>query len=286
MSARQIGIEKFFPWRRKEKADAILSNAKKPSKNAKEFQPPLELRRAILLWLAKQKPTGIGIKVPTRFSKYQADVAAFWSYPLKKKIYKPKKTVIIEIRRNREECWPDCSNHRELAKKILEQKELKRKLEAEIRANEPELRDNDNLFSEYESWRYKDSQNKPYHKCLKNLAKIEHSLYGGSRFEQIKKARMADNLYIAVPAGTLHGDELTDGWGLLSIGKNFSVKVEKKSEDLDCEEKNIMHLVQMISASSKNFVLFSQGINRTKNEKFFITPPPHRRKKTGKRVEI
>jgi hypothetical protein len=282
----KIELDKIFSWRRKKKAEVLLSNTEKPSKNTKEFQPPLELRRAILLWLARQEPTGIGINVPTRFSRYQADTAAFWSYPLKKKIYKPKKTVIIEIRRSREECWPDCSNHRELARKIFAQKELKRKLEAEIRANEPELKNNDNLFSEYESWRYRDSKNKTYHKCLKNLEKIEHSLYKGSRFEQIKKARMADNLYIAVPAGTLHGDELADGWGLLSVGKNFSVKVEKKSEDLDCEEEGIMHLVQMISASSKNYVLFSQGINRTKNEKFFITPPPHRRRKTGKRTEI
>jgi len=246
----------------------------------------LSLRQAVLLWIAKQNPTGIGINVPTRFSKFQADVAAFWSSTGKKKVFTPVRTVAVEIRFDREECWPDFSKQQGLLKELMRMKEVKRDLEETIRREEPELKDSDILFNEYESWQYKNSKNKKYQKCLRDIEKVEHSIYKGSRFERIRSAHVADNLYIAVPEGVIHPDELADGWGLLYISKNLSVKVVKTPDDKECSDENRLHLAQTISASASKYVLYSQGINISARGGFFVTLPPHRRHKTPERLEI
>jgi hypothetical protein len=285
-------VSKIFPWVKDKKIPKNFKGTRGKKKYLGLFSTrsavlsPLSMRQAVLLWIAKQKPTGIGIDVPTRFSKFMADAAAFWSSPSKKKIYLPKKIMIVEIRRDREECWPDCAKHQSLLGNLLLQKELKRKIEIEIRKEEPELKDNDTLFNEYENWQYKKSKNEKYHKCLKKIEDIEHSIYKGSFFERIRAAHVADNLYIAVPKGVIHADELADGWGLLYIEKDLTVSVEKEADNWDCENENRLHLIQNIAASSLKSSLYTQGINIDGNGKFFLTSPPHRRLKTDDRPEI
>jgi hypothetical protein len=288
----KIEINKLIPWKKKKNNEIVEAREPKKtfSKTAPRRKPsslkPINLRQAVLVWLAKQNPTGIGINVPTRFSKFQADVAAFWSYPLKKKIYSPYKTVTVEIRPGREECWPDFSKQQELLKDLVGLKERKREMEEKIKKDEPEIKDNDVLFNEFDSWRFKDSKNKNYQKCLRDIEKIEHSIYKGSRFEQIRRSHVADNLYIAVPGDVIHPDELADGWGLIFIDENLSVKVVKNPDDKDCTDESRMHLAQTISASASRFVLHSQGVNVSQDGKFFITAPPHRRRKTPDRPEL
>ncbi len=264
------------------------SESDSDNKNAEQSDKltALKLRQAALIWLAVQNPTGIGINVPTRFHKYQADIAAFWSLPAKRNLYAPQKTVIIEIRLEREECWPDISKQSALLQKLIELKEEKRHLEEIIRTEEPELKDTDGLFSEYESWQFKNSKNKKYHKCLKEIEATEHSIYKGSKFEQIRRAHVADNLYIAVPEGLIHPDELADGWDLIYVSKDLKVNLIKKPDEKDCSDASRMHLVQTISSSALKYVLFSQGVNISAQGEFFITYPPHRRRKTPDRPSI
>lgn len=240
---------------------------------------PQNMKRAILGWLISEIPTGIGVKVPTRVSKFCADVAAFWSSPGKKRLMQPDKTVIVEIRRSREQCWPDCSRQEELLPLLIEQKELKKSLETEIRNTEPELKDSDTLFPEYESWSYSESKNKKYHKCLSQIERIEHALYKGSRFEQIRRAHVADYLYLAVPEGTVNPNELADGWGLINIKSDLSITVVKDAETWECPVPNRLHLAQNIAASSRDSLLFSFGVNKRKDGTPYFTKIPKRRRK-------
>jgi len=126
------------------------------------FQPH-NLRRAILGWLLTQSPTGLGVAVPTRISKYKADIAAFWALPFEKNTLKPGKTLIVELREKREDCWPDCSRNTELLLELKKAKQKKSDLQAQIRAEEPHLKDGQALFSEYESWNYHESGKKENH---------------------------------------------------------------------------------------------------------------------------
>jgi len=271
--------DNLFNWNNEQNSENDNQDSKTQDSGSKKREENLYLRQAVLVWLVKQNPTGIGINVPTRFIKFQADIAAFWSYPLKRRIYAPYKVALIEICQKRENCWPDFSKQEALLKELVKLKEEKRKLEEKIKKEEPYLKDTETLFHEYRLWHFQDSKNKDYHKCIKEIEKIEHSIYKGSKFERIRQANVADNLYIAVPRGLIHPDELVDGWGLLYINDNFSVEVVKKPDDKECEDEKRMHIAQTISASAARVVLFSQGINISHDGKIFISRPPHRRHK-------
>jgi hypothetical protein len=240
------------------------------------------IKRAVLGWTITQKPTGLGEKVPTRFSRYQADIAAFWSVPRKKMLH-PARTVIVELRNHREKCWPDCSNKDELLPKLKLLKEQKHIFEAEIRRTEPELRDSDTLFDEFDLWDYDKSKNTEYQKCRKQIEQTEHALYTGSRFEQIRCAHVANELYLAVPENAVHPHELADGWGLLYIGDNFEVTVEKPAAIRDCPEINKFHLIQKIASSNVKSALFANGITISGTGNPVYTPLPHRRRPSQKK---
>lgn len=246
----------------------------------------INFKRAIIAWLMKDSPSGIGITVPTRFSKYRADIAAFWSKPVKGKCLMPAKTVIIETRLNRDECWPECSGKEDILAELKAKKEDKRKLEAEIRKTEPELKDTDNLFNEYESWNYLKSGNKKYHKCLRKIEDLEHSLYKGSRFEQIRRAHVANQLYLAVPANIVHADELADGWGLIFVHSNLKAEIVKESETWDCPENNKLHLVQNIAASCIKSLLVCFGIREDSGGKLVFTRIPRKPRAQKKDLKL
>ena len=200
------------------KADAEISINNEKTLSSKD------MRRAILGWILDHKPTGVGLQVPARISKFLADVAAFWSMPISingKKYLAPVKTVVIEIRNNREHCWPDFGSKDELLQLLKEKKAEKKQIQKYIRTSEPELKMDDNLFSEYENWNYRKSKNKEYHACLNKVDEIEIALYNGSKFEKIRRAEIADYLYLAVPEGEVEEHELADGWGLLYIKKIY-----------------------------------------------------------------
>ena len=238
---------------------------------------PRKMKQAVLQWLAKQNPSGIATKVATRISKYQVDVAAFWSLPTGNR-RRIEKTVLVEIRNDRDHCWPDCSNRETLLKKLRELKTQKLSLEKVIEKTESHLKASDTLFEEYECWDYEKSQNADYHKCLNNIEELQHSLYKGSRLELIRQSHTADFIYIAFPEGTIHADELIDGIGLLAIKENLEIEEIKTPDALSCKAENRSHIVQNIAIACRKNSLFANGVNIAK-DKIFITNPPRRRRK-------
>ena len=269
----------IFNFDLKKENDNIIKKKEKPLDT--EVVSFKDMRRAVVGWLLPEEPSGMGLMVPTRISRFQADVAAFWSKSVRqqgRKILYPIKTVIVEIRHDREQCWPDCAAKNELLPMLRVEKEKRRELEAIVRENEPELKLDDNLFPEYESWNYAHSTNKEYHQCGNRINEIERALYNGSRFDKIRQAQLADHLFLAVPAGSVHPHELADGWGLLYVNDNLAVELIKEPAAWNCPMENKLHLVQNISAACLKNMLFTNGINVDKNGKSNFVRPPRRRR--------
>ncbi|MDD5727316.1 MAG: hypothetical protein PHV59_02015 [Victivallales bacterium] len=238
---------------------------------------PLRMRQAVLQWLARQNPSGLAVKVPTRISRYQVDVASFWSLPAGSR-RRIEKTVLVEIRHDRDHCWPDCSNRETILKKIRELKAEKAELEKTIRETEPELKASDTLFEEYECWDYGKSLNPVYHKCLNALEALQHSLYKGSRLELIRQSQTADYIYVAFPEGVIQADELIDGIGLLAIKADLEIEEIKKPDIQTCSAESRLHLVQNIAIACKKALLFANGVNLSAKTVYITTPPRKRRK--------
>jgi len=243
-----------------------------------------KMRQTLLSWLYERQPAGIGLAVPTRFQKFQADLAAFWSMPGVRHP-QPGKTLIIEIRLDRDQCWPDCSGKEELLASLRELKSRKEELESRIREREPGLRDGDTLFEEFQSWNYLGTTDPEYHKCLRAIEKNEYALYRGSRFEQIRRALLAEYTYLAVPEHTVSPEEIAHGWGLLYISRQMEVFTVKEAIRWECPLENKLHLIHNIAAANLKDVLFAHGVTPQRDGRTVIAAPPRRRRANSNRTE-
>ncbi len=253
----------------------------------KAYRQRFEFRRAALKWLLETgRPTAAALDVVTRISKFHADIAAFWSQPVRNvldegpnQILRPVRTAIVQCCLTRAECWPDCVRSQELLPKLCQLKEQAQAAEAEIRRNEPELRDGASLFEEYAVWRYEDTANPEYHRLRRAIAKTEHAIYRGSQFERIRQAALADQLYLAVPEGLIQPRELADGWGLLWIRDDLQVTVAQPPEMRNCLDSNRMHLVQNMASASADAMRCLVGLQGHSGGRYSFVKPPrlHRR---------
>lgn len=257
----------------------IVESHEEEPKTAKAALKPADIRRAALAWMATRKPTALAAKVPTRLKRFCASVAAFWSEPgRRKRLLKPQRTAIVEVRAGREECFAESAKHAELLPALRAAKARKSELEAEIRLNEPQLKDGDFLFEEIESWNYAASRSKEYRQALKRIEELERSIHNGSRFEKIRRAKVSNELYLAVPEGAVRPDELAEGWGLIYVSPELEARLVKKAEPWDCPEDNMMHLAQNIAASALRDVLFSNGVHLASDGSISLIKPPRRRR--------
>ncbi len=244
------------------------------------------LQRAVLYWLLTQKqPTAAAVNVVTRISRVRADLAAFWSRPERnpheegpRQLLKTERTAIIQCYVQRDECWPDCVQSGEILPRLRELRDRLVELESCIRREEPELRDGSSLFEEYAEWRYEDTGRRDYHRIRHEIEKYEHALYKGTRFEQIRAALLADELYLAVPEGLVQPSELCEGWGLLWVKDDLSVSVAAHPQRRDCHPANRLHLVQNIAAAATDSVMFAGGIRRHGGQIQLVKPPRGHRK--------
>lgn len=245
------------------------------------------IQRAILAWLYQEAPPrGAGLNVPTRIAKFKADVAAFWSKSVKNpgdsgpaRILTPAKTMLIQCYANREECWGDATNSGSLMPSLNRCKEERTRLEDQIRQEEPELKDPNTLFEEYAVWQYDRTRNKRYHQVQREINRLEHASMKGTRFEQVRSADVADELYLAVPAYLIEADELADGWGLLWVYSDLTIEIRRQAVMRNCEPANRHHLIQNIAASASDALLFRQGIRTpAKGSPYFAKKPGGHRK--------
>ncbi len=244
------------------------------------------LQRAVMGWLLQAGAGGIAAQVPTRISRYKADVAAFWSAPVRRRteqgparILRPVRTVVVELRRTRKECWPDCANSEELTPRLTELREQQERLQEQIREDEPGLQRTDMLFEEFADWEYNLSGNEDYHAVCREIRKIEKALYRGTKFEALAGAGLADEAYLAVPAGTVRPPEVASGWGLLWVSADFSIEVLEAGPRHACTDDNRLHVVQNIGQASRDSVLFANGIYRTADGPAYLPIPRRRRPK-------
>ena len=248
---------------------------KKPELN------PQNLKRAALAFLSALNPDGLALNVSTRVKRLCADAAAFWSMAGEKKgslrIYR---TAIVETR-TEADVGIECANRAEL-KNLLDIAKMERDtLEGEIRRTEPGLKDESTLFSEFEFWNYSKSSNSAYKECLKRIDGLEYALYHGSRSDHMRAAKVASELYLLVPAGTVSAKEVADSWGLIYVNDDLTFRLVKEPEMRECPPENMQRLALNIAVACRRDVLFANGIERgKKGEAPSVGVLPHKRRRS------
>lgn len=224
------------------------------------------LKRTVLQWFVSQHkaPDALATDVPTSMNADRADVAAVWDGTVKtssgRKLLVPQKSCVVVCALSRRECYAASINPDALVNELTALRKRLTILEENIRRDEPELRDTHTLFEEYADWDYEHSQNQEYHDCKKRTTEIEEKLYRGTRMERIQHNRAANQLYLAIPEGTVFPDEVMPDWGVLTVSPDYKITVERVAPDHETIPEVQLHLAQQIAISATDYLLAGQGI--------------------------
>lgn len=244
------------------------------------------LRSAVLKWLEEQDspPDALALNVPTRLKKYQADIAASWSVarrnPIAGGVYKllhPKQTMVIECRNAVAQCWPDASRSKELFGDLSSLKQRFAKVKQCIKSEEPQLKLDGNLFDEFAEWDFDSTSNEEYHYLRKCIDEVNYAVYHGTYFERLHDAKLADLMYLAVPAELIKASEVAEGWGLLWVYDDLRVEEVVSPTSDECSSEHRLHLIQNIASTAKRAVLFSQGVQKNEEGVKLLRKPKRRR---------
>ena len=228
-------------------------------------------------FLASLSPDAIATSVPVRQIKYQVTAAGFWlgGNTRNREVVRTAAVVFFDQTDN---CFCDCVDQKALLEAIHDLRGEKEKLEAEIRATEPELASTNDLFSEFRSWDYASSRNSAYQKLRRKLEKLQHTLHQGSRLEHIRRAGAADLCYLAVPAGLIAPDEIAAGWGLVYLNADRSFTLVREAElQGEVDPHNRQLLARNIAVAATSAVLFAAGVDHHGENVSFRKQPRRRR---------
>lgn len=241
----------------------------------------LTIRQAVLAHLIAEGYAGAALKVPGKLRKFPADIAAF---RLHDGMRNGETTccVMVDIRTDRARCLPECGGRSEVADELKALRRRKAELEAEIRRTEPELRETDELFDEFQSYSYDQSANAEYQALRRRLDALQQAYFKGTRMERLSRAAAADLLYLAVPEGLIEPEELLEGWGLWYVRPDRSLVEVRPAAQRDCGDRERALLVRNIAQAAFGHVLFAQGVHsvpRDPGSVYFTRPPRARRKR-------
>ena len=249
---------------------------KRKRKNTKKL-----LKRSVIKWLMEsQTPTSLAADVVTRISQIKAEIAAFWSDPVRNRsgegpwrIFKPNKTLIVQCYAKREDCWPDCVKSEGLVSVLKHLNEKRHEMEEQIKLEEPNLKVSETLFDEFADWDFSRSSNKAYQSLCAKIKAAHNAVYQKTRFERIRQGMLADYLYLAVPEGTIYPEELAEGWALLWVDEDLNITVKAEADCHSCNQDNRIHLIQNIAAANMSHALQSYGVyNSRKRGVHFVKP--------------
>lgn len=126
-------------------------------------------------------------------------------------------TVIVECKQSRADFLRDGLDPEEL---LRERERLLRRRgeieETKVKRYEPSLRrDGDTLFAGLDGWDFAKSRLASYRAVLRDLQRVDESLYGQTKFARFARYRLADRLFLFAPAGLVRPRELPERWGLV-----------------------------------------------------------------------
>lgn len=127
------------------------------------------------------------------------------------------RTIMIECKQSRGDFLRDA----ERIAPLLELREQYQRMGASIEEHrikrcEPQLRRaGTSLFAELDEWDFAASRLAGYRRVLRRLRRLDEKIHGNTKFFLMARYRLADELYLAAPAGVVKPRELPAGWGLL-----------------------------------------------------------------------
>ncbi len=214
----------------------------------------LALKRLAVAWLWRLGCRVVATEVQCPIGRYRIDVAGWFDRPLdgvlervasqsaslwampdaarrsRAKGAEGWRTVIIECKQARADFLRDGGDPETLIAERERLQARRREMEeTKVKRFEPSLRkEGSSLFSELDEWDFANSKMASYRTVLRELQRVDESLYGQTKFARFARYRLADRLILFAPVGMIRPREMPSEWGLVECHRR---PLRKRKED-------------------------------------------------------
>jgi hypothetical protein len=237
---------------------------------ASETPAHLELKRLSLLWAAERGFTiaGTEVSVP-RLGFCRLDVAAY--RPSTKPpahlsggtAATPHGTLaVFECKQSRADFLRDSRCEAETLARLEALNTRLGTYEEFLRTHHPTLRDGDELFPEFDGYRFEKLGYEPYDQLRADINAVTRRLHTCTKFSRLARWDAANLHYVVAEPGVARPSELPAGWGLL-LRTEMGLETKVPAVWREISGINCWNLVLRIAKSATRALVRSLEIERT-----------------------
>lgn len=182
-----------------------------------------DLKRQAVRWAVVHGFRACADEVRLPKSPFRADVAAAMigssAHP------EPGETAVFECKQARADFLRDAADERETLARLQEISTRRQALEQMLGAHLPDLRRGESLFAECDIYDFESIRHDGLRAVRREEATLQAKIFGGTKFDRIRRYHCADRLYLVVNAGVMAAHEAPEGWGVLVVaGEELELK--------------------------------------------------------------
>jgi hypothetical protein len=213
----------------------------------------IRLKRLALLWAQAHGYSASALEVKLPNCRYRADVAGYRMGRASGStaIFECKQAT-IDLRRD------NCRSSTTRARlEVLHRR--RRILEKNLRVHYPDLRVQDSLFAEFDSYNFAAVKHRGYTRVMSELTALQTRLFNCTKFEKLIRYRRANLFYLVLPNELFCESEIPIGWGVL-VASGDAITLARKPVWQEATPANQLRLLQRIATAGTRALNQKLGI--------------------------
>jgi hypothetical protein len=203
-----------------------------------------DLKRRAVLWAMANDFRACATEVRVPRSSFRADVAAARVRGRREPL--AGETVVFECKQARSDLLRDTADERETVARLAEISARRRSLEQLVGAHLPNLRRGETLFAECDDYDLDAIRHDGLRAVRRAERRLQAKLFGGTKFDRLRRYRVADQCFLVVAEDVLAPHEAPEGWGVLVVAGD-DLKLARAPVRLDAGAAARLALLQAIA---------------------------------------
>jgi hypothetical protein len=216
-----------------------------------------DLKRRAVIWALTHDFRACALEVRVPRSGFRADVAA--AAVSGGANSSAGETVIFECKQARADLLRDTAEECETITRLREVSSRRGELERMVGAHLPNLRRGTSLFAECDDYDFDAIRHDGLRAVRREEARLQSKLFGGTKFDRLRRYRCADRCYLVVLPGVMAAHEAPEGWGVL-LASGDGLELLRPPVRLECQPAARLALLQAIALAGTRVSLAALGI--------------------------
>lgn len=210
-----------------------------------ETQAHRTLKELAFGWAAEAGFTIAAAEVRVPRTGFRADVAGY----LRARRGSSARTAIFECKQARPDLIRDTYSEEATRRELDDLVNRRAGLEKLLGEHRPDLRRGESLFPEFDAFDFTGLRHETYSAIVDAVAARQRRLFGGTKFERLRRYAAADFLYLVAEDNLLAESEVPSGWGLLAR-RNGQLVLLRRPLLLQSDPSQRILLLESIAAAA------------------------------------